>query len=97
MKHTPGPWNIGLPGGPSGRFWSLVNSEGNVVAMQITSEANARLIAAAPELLEACKVFMHEWNKPKQDGNPNKLVSRLYHKNIAYKIEQAITKAERSE
>jgi len=55
MTHTPGPWNIGLPGGPAGPFWSLVNPQGMVVAMQITSEANARLIAAAPRLLEACK------------------------------------------
>jgi len=56
MTHTPGPWNIGLPGGPAGPFWSLVNPQGMVVAMQITSEANARLIAAAPEMLRALKL-----------------------------------------
>jgi len=56
-KHTPGPWNIGQPGGPSGLFWSLVNPDGNVVAMQITSEANAKLIAEAPKLFVALKTI----------------------------------------
>lgn len=53
-EHTPGPYQIGLPGGPAGPFWSLVNAHGNVVAMQITSAENAALLAAAPDLLEAC-------------------------------------------
>ncbi|HXI16214.1 MAG TPA: hypothetical protein VNM48_07570 [Chloroflexota bacterium] len=55
---TPGPWNLGLPGGPAGPFWSLVNQDGEVVAMQITTEANARLIAAAPDLLAALKALI---------------------------------------
>jgi hypothetical protein len=50
---TPGPYVIGLPGGPAGPFWSLMNRDGNLVAMQITSEANARLLGAAPDLLAA--------------------------------------------
>lgn len=50
---TPAPWHIGQPGGPSGPFWSLHNPQGNVVAMQVTSLANARLISAAPDLYAA--------------------------------------------
>ncbi len=49
--HTPGPYHVGLPGGPAGPFWSLVNEQGNVVAMQITSAENAALLAASPDLL----------------------------------------------
>jgi hypothetical protein len=52
VSYTPGPWHIALPGGPQGPFYGLVNSQGNVVATQIVGEANARLIAVAPELLE---------------------------------------------
>lgn len=63
-KHTPGPWKVvnfdgnvsseiraengvmvGNPYGPAGR-WAEVREE---------HEANANLIAAAPDLLEACK------------------------------------------
>ena len=50
-KHTPGPWRVGLAHGIKGVY--------NVdVPETITSEedhANARLIAATPELLKACK------------------------------------------
>ena len=51
-KHTPGPWN-GLSG--------LIASEkgDHIATVWLTQddnlEANARLIAAAPELLEACE------------------------------------------
>lgn len=36
---------IGQPGGPSGPFWSVIGSDGEVVAMQIMSEEYARRIA----------------------------------------------------
>lgn len=38
---------VGRPGGPSGPFWSVVGSDGELVAMQVTSEAHARRIADA--------------------------------------------------
>lgn len=53
-EHTPGPYNIGIPGGPAGPFWTVLNQQGTIVALQVTTEANARLIAAAPDLLAAC-------------------------------------------
>jgi len=52
-KHTPGPWTSDWD--DNGFFWidpihaSLSGCPGD------DAEANARLIAAAPELLEACK------------------------------------------
>lgn len=49
--HTPGPYVIGLPGGPSGPFWSIVGGQGQIVAMMIPSEANARAIVAGLTLL----------------------------------------------
>lgn len=61
-KHTPGPWtDVSV----DGSYWGVYSSSGDVVAQaqqirpmkddptQIERHANARLIAAAPELLEA--------------------------------------------
>lgn len=44
---------IGRPGGPAGPFWSIVRGSnnpklnGNVIAMQITSEEDAKLFVEA--------------------------------------------------
>ena len=53
--YTPPPYNIGIPGGINGPFWSLANEQGSVVAMQITSHENAMLFRAAPEIHKALK------------------------------------------
>jgi hypothetical protein len=46
-KHTPGPW-------VRNETWGLiVSGDGEVAALHSGNEANARLIAAAPELLAA--------------------------------------------
>lgn len=55
-KFTPGPWKIGAPP-PSGEQ-TIGTQQGLMVAVATTgsgvpTEANARLIAAAPDLLEA--------------------------------------------
>lgn len=55
---TPGPWNLGRPGGPAGPFWSIVNQQGNVVALQIVNEPDATLCAASPDLLEAGELVL---------------------------------------
>ncbi len=61
-KHTPGPWKIA--DGDSLRCslwgWSIMSSDGYWVAVaheeeEESDKANARLIAAAPEMLEALK------------------------------------------
>ena len=50
-KHSPGPWekrhhNTG---------WAIVDSTGEHLAILFGNEANADLMTAAPDLLEACK------------------------------------------
>ncbi|HHP7108570.1 TPA: hypothetical protein ACSFAI_001539 [Pseudomonas aeruginosa] len=58
-KHTPGPWHVGGPNKCTiydKHCQRLANSFEGVMATQRTDsecEANARLIAAAPELLDA--------------------------------------------
>lgn len=52
MKHTPGPWESTT----DGIELSITAKNGNLLAtLAKGDEANARLIAAAPELLEALK------------------------------------------
>ena len=96
MTHTPGPWKVcnfdksvsctidsvngvvvAEPSGPEGS-WGSVKEE---------HEANAHLIAAAPELLEACKTALGSMQRYgiKQGSREEKEV---------FVIEQAIAKAE---
>ena len=51
-KHTPGPWKIGKP---CGLGTEILDSDNSGIAI-VADEANARLIAEAPDLLEVlCK------------------------------------------
>jgi hypothetical protein len=56
MKHTPGPWrnqnNVIV-------FGKDLNDPIAKICVSIYSKENARLIAAAPELLEACKAIIN--------------------------------------
>ncbi len=61
-KHTPGPWNIdSMKAGSwfvsTGNDWSVCSRLSTVEHMEQQSYANARLIAAAPELLAALKIL----------------------------------------
>ena len=69
MSHTPGPWAIEkcpkAQAATDGRDWPwMVNYndgeyEGHLALVQTqNAEANARLIAAAPELLESLKMML---------------------------------------
>ena len=56
-KHTPGPWRVGLP--PLHKGLTIGTRQGLMVAFVTTgwnvpTRDNARLIAAAPDLLSAC-------------------------------------------
>ena len=60
-KHTPGPWKIGTP--PPNGEQTVGTDQGLMVAVATTgagvqTKANASLIAAAPDLLEAPKGLM---------------------------------------
>lgn len=57
-KFTPGPWRIGTP--PPNGEQTIGTTQGLMVAVATTgvsvpTKANARLIAAAPDLLDALK------------------------------------------
>ena len=58
-KHTEGPWGVGTKSnGVSPRHVQILNDDGYIATVNYTNSinetnANARLIAAAPELLEA--------------------------------------------
>ena len=64
-KHTPGPWNVS-PSAKASTLTRVFDETGKLVASANgpglfeggEAEANARLIAAAPELLEALHVMM---------------------------------------
>jgi len=60
MKHTPGSWISKPTAGHNTHGQSVIYSEkdGNDIAIIYDGEANAQLIAAAPELLEALKTIM---------------------------------------
>jgi hypothetical protein len=93
-KHTPGPWTAFELGKEDGTWekWSIVHNGplcygGDACQGPIVSEANARLIAAAPELLEACEEALG----PLQDAQ-NGLRSSLAAKAFM-KVKAAIAKA----
>lgn len=54
-KYTPGPWKLGTSGD--------VYADGKVIASFYKSENDARLGAAAPELLASCKDFVLFWER----------------------------------
>jgi type VI protein secretion system component VasF len=76
-------------GGPQGPFYGAINSRGNVIALQIVNEPDAKLIVAAPELLVASKALL-AWlqNEEGEETNAD-LVDRML------RLQVAITKAEK--
>lgn len=45
-------WIVGKPNGPSGPFYSVVSDRGEVVAMQIPSQAHVERIAKIPNFAQ---------------------------------------------
>jgi hypothetical protein len=76
MKHTPGPWEIvddiietvKAPWITVCRI-CLVGDDGAPPKSESIVEANARVIAAAPELLEACKRMLAHIDGVKSDDD----------------------------
>lgn len=65
IEHTPGPWTFDLFEDKSPSEFSVRNEHGLAVAFVPAIEwaewvANARLIAAAPDLLAACEMALDE-------------------------------------
>ncbi|HCK4463466.1 TPA: hypothetical protein N0H24_006107 [Pseudomonas aeruginosa] len=95
-KHTPGPWKVGTPG-PNGCY--TVGTQGGLMTAMIahsicepdqieTANANARLMAAAPEMLGALQHIEEYWNR---DSNEQAMTDALWH--IIETAQAAIAKA----
>ena len=98
MEHTPGPWNYGISAdkpphyyihcGPEMRLqWHMDNMPGGTIQL---TEANARLIAAAPDLLEACQELYRVFMEPDSQGFINGMV---LHRLAFERMHVAVTKA----
>jgi hypothetical protein len=88
-KHTPGPWRIGDAGvtvfGPPNGNPSPIT----IARIVHPEKANTRLIAAAPELLEACKAAL--------DGLSNMTIEQYKRgddRQLRNSLQAAIAKAE---
>ena len=83
IKPTPGPWEA-KPTGPWDGWdgWSVEDATGAVVCdahgsqLDGRREANARLIAAAPELLEAAKLVL-EWYEAEDNHSGTDFYQRM--------------------
>jgi hypothetical protein len=69
MSHTPGPWTEVRIHGDNLDYYMIAadDSPTNSVATRIWEPADARLIAAAPDLLRALELLL---NDRKPDGRP---------------------------
>jgi hypothetical protein len=57
-KHTPGPWEAQEYASPRGRWYVRQVGGLKTINYPLSNEANARLIAAAPELLKALEMAL---------------------------------------
>ena len=93
-KHTPGPWAIyvNAPSDVVIRKMSKDGCELCAIARVSSGYANAHLIAAAPELLEAC-LAITEWGD-REDDHAVDLLKRIELCELAFqKARAAIAKA----
>jgi len=101
MKHTKGPWHLhnmekNTVCGPKGFTVAVTDMYARA---PIENKANARLIAAAPELLEVCKIVVKWWKKHQYDirwNGENVYNARPKEPEMVIKAKQAIAKAEES-
>ena len=99
MKHTPGPWIIDPAN--KGMVCKEINSiyeyicdcelEYSDLFTQEEEQANARLIAAVPDLLEACELALKYLYKASADG----METAIPVKNAIRTVEGAITKTKK--
>lgn len=73
-KHTPGPWTAHEYGSPTGHWYVRGPRDEKIIhGPSLNNEANAHLIAAAPDLLEQTKLLeralLYEIKKSENDGD----------------------------
>jgi hypothetical protein len=103
IEHTPGPWYAGPHSTIAGRF---AIRTGDTTIGHTWDEANARLIAAAPDLLEALKAAVmiaeeahREWDAAPDGMRAGKIIIALAGGRKGYRqdidaIHAAVAKAE---
>lgn len=87
MSHTPGPWCYRK--GQLIRTFVVGRENGYLITMGVNREEDARLMAAAPELLEACIIARNYLNSGFSDGPRESEVREA--------LENAVRKAKGSE
>ncbi len=109
MKHTKGPWGYGsttyshsdteidiLLGGKRAENWVKISGNNTEEV-----KANACLIAACPELLEACKEALEELATMEATLESEEIADKndyfIPSKQLILKLEQVISKAEKGE
>lgn len=78
VRHTPGPWFATVhPAGEHHRQYALIRAVDSIAGMSNSGdysaeefEANARLIAAAPEMYEALRAFVACYLPPDGERRP---------------------------
>ena len=94
MKHTVGPWRLSVYKSVAGEVGTILDANGEEVANlhgpDGTIEPDGRLMAAAPEMLDALKSVETAIYDALHAGN----LSRAYAGGAIGKIEAAIRKAE---
>ncbi len=68
-KPTPGPWKVFQHNGKVGFHTVNVNARTRICSMHDGSLADARLIAAAPDLLSACLTLLAAWDAGEETQN----------------------------
>lgn len=62
MTYTPGEWSYSKLGNDADQ-WGIYDESGKTLGLSYHGEDNARLIAAAPDLLEALEWVLHDVTK----------------------------------
>jgi hypothetical protein len=75
MSHTPGPWFVVAPDNHPFQIVRPLTQISETIAQVYESEADARLIAAAPDLLTALEALIAD-SAPDREGSPAHIAAR---------------------
>ena len=106
-QHTSGPWKIGARRTTKTVYWNVYGKHESQLGVHLNwkvaqcgqneeGKANARLIAAAPGLLEACRALVDYADNVNQDGEPSEEEVQAF-EDVYNKCIQAVSKAEGAE